>query len=101
MLRETVTHPEGAGLWRDMAISEVEFDEVAGITSDDVKGVWTRWDDEWDWVFLPRADDQCSTLETCMQEGIGSKLDEFGSPEFREPDEFLVPVNGSPFQKPS
>ena len=32
-----MNHPEGAGFWRDIAISEAEFDEDAGITSDDGK----------------------------------------------------------------
>ena len=36
-LRETVNHPEGAGFWKDLAISEAQFDEGDGLESDDVK----------------------------------------------------------------
>lgn len=36
-LRDAVNHPEGAGLWRDVAISEAQFDEGAGLSSEDVK----------------------------------------------------------------
>ena len=36
-LREAVNHPEGAGLWKDIAISEAQFDEGEGISSGEVK----------------------------------------------------------------
>ena len=36
-LRDAVNHPEGAGLWRDLAISEAQFHEGEGISSEDVK----------------------------------------------------------------
>lgn len=36
-LRDAVNHPEGAGFWRDLAISEAQFDEGEGISSEDVK----------------------------------------------------------------
>ncbi|MFB6362081.1 MAG: ribbon-helix-helix domain-containing protein [Halobacteriales archaeon] len=36
-LRDAVNHPEGAGLWRDLAISEAQFEEGAGISSEEVK----------------------------------------------------------------
>lgn len=36
-LRQTVNHPEGAGFWKDLAISEAEFSEGDGVSSDDVK----------------------------------------------------------------
>ena len=36
-LRDAVNHPEGAGLWRDLAISEAQFGEGAGLSSEDVK----------------------------------------------------------------
>lgn len=36
-LREAVNHPEGTGFWKDLAISEAQFDEDDGISSDDVK----------------------------------------------------------------
>lgn len=36
-LREAVNHPEGAGFWKDLAISEVQFEEGEGIPSDQIK----------------------------------------------------------------
>jgi len=36
-LREAVNHPEGAGFWKDVAISEAQFDEGDGIPGDEVK----------------------------------------------------------------
>jgi Arc/MetJ-type ribon-helix-helix transcriptional regulator len=36
-MREAVNHPEGAGFWKDLAISEAQFDDGDGISSDEVK----------------------------------------------------------------
>ena len=36
-LREAINHPEGAGFWKDMAISEAEFAQVQGTSSAQVK----------------------------------------------------------------
>ena len=36
-LREAINHPEGAGFWKDMAISEAEFTRVQGKSSAQVK----------------------------------------------------------------
>lgn len=36
-LREAVKHPEGASFWKDLAISEAEFADGEGKTSNDVK----------------------------------------------------------------
>jgi Arc/MetJ-type ribon-helix-helix transcriptional regulator len=36
-LRDSVNHPEGAGFWKDLAISEAELDEDEGLTSSEVK----------------------------------------------------------------
>ena len=36
-LRDAVNHPEGAGFWRDLAISEAEFDDGEGLPSEEVK----------------------------------------------------------------
>jgi len=55
--------------------------------------------DDWDWVFSPRADDQFASLEPDVQNHIISKLDEVVSSEWREPNAFLKPLTGSPFQK--
>lgn len=55
--------------------------------------------DDWDWSFSPRADGQFASLEPEVQERIVSKLDEVVNSEWREPDAFLEPLTGSPFQK--
>lgn len=55
--------------------------------------------EEWDWAFSPRADDQFASLESGDQQRVVSKLDEVVSSEWREPDAFLEPLTGSPFQK--
>lgn len=36
-LRDAVNHPEGAGFWKDMAISEVEFTKGEGRSSDQIR----------------------------------------------------------------
>lgn len=35
-LRDAVNHPEGAGVWKDLAISEAQFDDGDGISSDEI-----------------------------------------------------------------
>ncbi|MFC7140343.1 ribbon-helix-helix domain-containing protein [Halosimplex aquaticum] len=36
-LRDSVNHPEGAGVWKDLAISEAQFDEGEGVSSDEMR----------------------------------------------------------------
>lgn len=36
-MREAVNHPEGAGFWKDLAISEAQFDGEEGLSSEEVK----------------------------------------------------------------
>lgn len=36
-MRDAVNHPEGAGFWRDLAISEAQFDDDDGVPSEDAK----------------------------------------------------------------
>ena len=36
-MREAVNHPEGAGFWKDLAISEAQFDDEEGLSSKEVK----------------------------------------------------------------
>ncbi|QLH76817.1 ribbon-helix-helix protein, CopG family [Halosimplex rubrum] len=36
-LRDSVNHLEGAGVWKDLAISEAQFDEGEGISSDEMR----------------------------------------------------------------
>jgi len=54
---------------------------------------------EWDWALSRRADNQCSQLETDVQERIVSKREEVVSSEWREPMDVLEPLTGSPYQK--
>ncbi|WP_317175936.1 ribbon-helix-helix domain-containing protein [Halomontanus rarus] len=44
-LRESVNHPEGAGFWKDLAISEAQFDEGEGRSSEEIKAEYGT-DDE-------------------------------------------------------
>jgi len=36
-MRDTVNHPEGAGFWKDLAISEAQFEDGDGVPSEEVK----------------------------------------------------------------
>ena len=36
-LRDSVNHPEGAGLWKDIAISEAQLNETDPIPSDEIR----------------------------------------------------------------
>ncbi|MFC6974797.1 ribbon-helix-helix domain-containing protein [Halomicroarcula sp. GCM10025709] len=36
-LRDAVNHPEGAGVWKDIELSEAQFDEGEGISSDEIR----------------------------------------------------------------
>ena len=36
-MRDAVTHPDGAGFWKDLAISEAQFEDEDGVSSEDVK----------------------------------------------------------------
>jgi Arc/MetJ-type ribon-helix-helix transcriptional regulator len=36
-LRESVNHPEGAGIWRDLAISESQFGDGQSLSSEEVR----------------------------------------------------------------
>jgi mRNA-degrading endonuclease RelE of RelBE toxin-antitoxin system len=56
-------------------------------------------DEAWDWVLSPRADDQFVQLDDETQDRIASKLDDVVSSEWREPEDFLESLTGSPFQK--
>lgn len=39
-LRESVNHPEGAGFWKDLAISEAQFDDGESRSSDEIKAAY-------------------------------------------------------------
>jgi len=36
-LRDSVTHPEGAGVWKDVAISEAQFDAGDAVSSEEIR----------------------------------------------------------------
>jgi metal-responsive CopG/Arc/MetJ family transcriptional regulator len=36
-LRDAVNHPEGAGLWKDLAISEAQFDDGETVSSEEIR----------------------------------------------------------------
>lgn len=36
-MREAINHPEGAGFWKDLAISEAQFDAGEGVDSTEIK----------------------------------------------------------------
>ena len=55
--------------------------------------------EEWEWVLSRRADSQFNQLDEETQQRIVSKLGEVVSSEWRDPDDFLEPLTGSPFQK--
>lgn len=39
-LRDSVNHPEGAAVWKDLAISEAQLDEGDAVSSDDVRATY-------------------------------------------------------------
>jgi mRNA-degrading endonuclease RelE of RelBE toxin-antitoxin system len=59
----------------------------------------TTSDEDWDWEFSPRAENQFAQVDSDTQQRIIDKLDEVVSSEWRDPDEFLEPLTNSPFQK--
>lgn len=44
-LRDSVNHPEGAGLWKDLAISEAELDDADAVSSAEIRSKYGT-DDE-------------------------------------------------------
>jgi len=36
-LRDAVNYPEGAGVWKDLAISEAQFDDGERVSSEDIR----------------------------------------------------------------
>ena len=56
-------------------------------------------EDDWEWAFSDRADEQFSKLDRNVQERIVAKLDEVVSSEWHEPADFLEPLTNSPFRK--
>ena len=44
-LRDSVNHPEGAGFWKDLAISETQFSEDDAVSSEEIRSKYGT-DDE-------------------------------------------------------
>ena len=44
-LRDSVNHPEGAGVWKDLAISEAQFDEGAAVSSEAIRNQYRTVDE--------------------------------------------------------
>lgn len=55
--------------------------------------------DEWTWAFSPKAADQFDDLGTHIQDRIVTKLDGVVNSEWRDPNEYLEPITGGPFEK--
>ena len=50
-------------------------------------------DDEWTWKFAPRAAKQFGNLEHHVQDRIVSKLDKIVDDPWRDPGDYLEPLN--------
>jgi mRNA-degrading endonuclease RelE of RelBE toxin-antitoxin system len=55
--------------------------------------------EEWDWKLTKTADRQFGSLEDYARERITSKLDEVVGDPWREPMDYLEPLQGAPHQK--
>jgi Arc/MetJ-type ribon-helix-helix transcriptional regulator len=44
-LRDAVNHPEGAGVWKDLAISEAQLDEEDAVSSDEIRAKYGTADE--------------------------------------------------------
>ncbi|MGB9965966.1 type II toxin-antitoxin system RelE/ParE family toxin [Halobacterium sp. CBA1126] len=55
--------------------------------------------DDWDWELTKTADRQFASLEAYAQERIASKLDEVVDDPWRDPFDYLEPLQGAPHQK--
>lgn len=54
---------------------------------------------DWDWELTETADRQFGTLDEYARERIASKLDEIVADQWREPMDYLEPLQGAPHQK--
>ena len=39
-LRDSVNHPEGTGIWKDLAISEAQLDDTDAVPSDEIRATY-------------------------------------------------------------
>lgn len=54
---------------------------------------------EWDWELTDTARRDFDGLDTHVRNRIVSKLDEIVTDEWREPDQYLEPLEGTPHEK--
>lgn len=54
---------------------------------------------EWDWNLADRARRELERLDSYAQERIIDKLDDIVTDQWREPPDFLEPLQGAPHQK--
>lgn len=54
---------------------------------------------EWDWVFTETARREFAQLDDHARDRIVSKLDEIVTDEWRDPQEYLEPLQGAPHHK--
>jgi len=55
--------------------------------------------DEWDWELTDTADRQFGGLDEYAQDRISSKLDAIVTDQWRDPMDYLEPLDGAPHQK--
>jgi mRNA interferase RelE/StbE len=55
--------------------------------------------EEWDWELTDTANRQFDGLDEYAQERISSKLDEIVTDQWRDPTDYLKPLEGAPHQK--
>lgn len=55
--------------------------------------------DDWSWEFTDTADRQFGKLDEYARERITSKLDEIVDDPWRDPTDYLEPLQGAPHQK--
>jgi mRNA-degrading endonuclease RelE of RelBE toxin-antitoxin system len=55
--------------------------------------------DCWDWELTDTANRQFGSLDEYAHERIASKLDEIVDDQWREPSDYLQPLQGAPHQK--
>lgn len=56
-------------------------------------------DDDWDWELTEQAKRELEALDDHARDRIVSKLDDIVTDQWREPTEYLDPLQGAPHQK--
>jgi mRNA-degrading endonuclease RelE of RelBE toxin-antitoxin system len=53
----------------------------------------------WDWEFTTTAEQRFDGLDEYARDRISSKLDEIVTDQWRDPEDYLEPLQGAPHQK--